>query len=265
MSKSRVYEAQSIIEFAKAEQKRLQPAAEFPLRDLDVIRQANASNMVRHLDNLGNIRRYQRKADEIATRMHGAGRLLDWGALYGQMTFLLRRRGIEAVPFDVEENRLERTLLRDTDVAYHYTSHLTRLPFTTGSFDAVLSSGTLEHVAYPDRSLMELVRVLRPGGHLFIYNLPNRLSWTEFLARRLGSGHERLYRPSEVISWLQRNGVAVVSHRAENVFPLTLSALRHRSLGLRFTPVLEEVDWRLANLQPLALVATNLTFIGVRQ
>jgi SAM-dependent methyltransferase len=52
------------------------------------------------------------------------------------------------------------------------------LPFADGSFDVVVSFQVLEHVADPVRCLAEAVRVLRPGGRLFM-DMPNHFSWTE--------------------------------------------------------------------------------------
>jgi SAM-dependent methyltransferase len=43
-----------------------------------------------------------------------------------------------------------------------------QIPVPEGSFDAVLSTQVLEHVAEPQRVLRELHRVLRPGGRLFM-------------------------------------------------------------------------------------------------
>jgi SAM-dependent methyltransferase len=48
-----------------------------------------------------------------------------------------------------------------------------RLPFDDGSFDGVTSSNVLEHARDPWGMLDELLRVLRPGGVLY-------LSWTNW-------------------------------------------------------------------------------------
>jgi 2-polyprenyl-3-methyl-5-hydroxy-6-metoxy-1,4-benzoquinol methylase len=53
-----------------------------------------------HLDQPVGIWNYIRIANEIAERVP-AGRLLDWGCGFGQMTYLLRRRGFEVTPYDV--------------------------------------------------------------------------------------------------------------------------------------------------------------------
>jgi SAM-dependent methyltransferase len=47
------------------------------------------------------------------------------------------------------------------------------LPFTTGSFDMVLSHEVLEHVQDDRAAVQEIVRVLRPGGRLVVF-CPNR-------------------------------------------------------------------------------------------
>lgn len=71
-----------------------------------------------------------------------------------------------------------------------------RLPFPTGSFDGVLSTSTLDHFDRPQeivRSLVELERVLRPGG-LLVLTLDNpgnplvraRNALPPALARRTG-------------------------------------------------------------------------------
>jgi len=45
------------------------------------------------------------------------------------------------------------------------------LPFPTRSFDMVIDFGTCYHVRTPERALMEIRRVLKPGG-LFVYETP---------------------------------------------------------------------------------------------
>jgi ubiquinone/menaquinone biosynthesis C-methylase UbiE len=43
-----------------------------------------------------------------------------------------------------------------------------RLPFATGSFEAVLSTYALEHFVFPRESLEEMWRVCRPGGRILL-------------------------------------------------------------------------------------------------
>jgi SAM-dependent methyltransferase len=50
------------------------------------------------------------------------------------------------------------------------------LPFGDASFDTVVSNSMMEHRFFPERTLDECVRVLRPGGK-FIVCLPNVAHW----------------------------------------------------------------------------------------
>jgi len=43
-----------------------------------------------------------------------------------------------------------------------------KLPLQRGSIDVVVFSRALHHFVHPDRTLAEVARVLRPGGHLFL-------------------------------------------------------------------------------------------------
>lgn len=45
------------------------------------------------------------------------------------------------------------------------------LPYANGDFDAVISNSIIHHIPEPIHSLREMVRVLRPGGKLFVRDL----------------------------------------------------------------------------------------------
>ena len=44
------------------------------------------------------------------------------------------------------------------------------MPFESDSFDVVISTEVLEHVPNPDAYLIEVKRVLKPGGIFFYYH-----------------------------------------------------------------------------------------------
>jgi 2-polyprenyl-6-hydroxyphenyl methylase/3-demethylubiquinone-9 3-methyltransferase len=58
---------------------------------------------------------------------------------------------------------------------------LERLPFASGSFDAVVAADVLEHLPDLPAAVAELARVLAPGGS-FVFDTVNRTSWSWFTA-----------------------------------------------------------------------------------
>jgi SAM-dependent methyltransferase len=170
--------------------------------------------------------------DAIAARLarDRAGRVLDWGCGYGQVTARLRAHGLDVVAFDYRPELREPTvapLEHAPDTEAHLSPDPVALPFADASFDSVLSCGVLEHVEDPDGSLDEVRRVLRPGGTFYVYKLPNRYSYVERAARLLGlyyhgeAAHDRVYTKTSAIGLLTRHGFRVREFRRANMLPLT--------------------------------------------
>ncbi|HEX8708088.1 MAG TPA: class I SAM-dependent methyltransferase [Pyrinomonadaceae bacterium] len=61
-----------------------------------------------------------------------------------------------------------------------------RLPFADGTFDAVYSNGVLHHTPDTARAVLELHRVLRPGGvaKVMLYHRGSLYYWTEIILHR---------------------------------------------------------------------------------
>src|SRR3954471_2798427 len=132
------------------------------------------------------MREYVAVADRIAADK--PGRVLDWGCGWGQVTVLLRERGVDVESYDYRpdaEAVKVISLERYPDVRATISAEPVKLPYEDNSFDAVLSLGVLEHVQDPDSSLDEIHRILRPGGRLYVFKLPNRTSYLEWIAKRL--------------------------------------------------------------------------------
>ncbi len=204
---------------------------------------------------------YESIADRIAAEW--VGPVLDWGCGWGQVTDMLRRRGVRVESFDYREDVQDQlvSLERFPDIVAHVSGEPVALPFPDDHFAAVLSSGVLEHVRYPEASLAELHRVLKPGGRLFIYKLPNRFSYLEAVARLIGSyyyhgrlPHDRLYTRTRVYDLLPRHAFRIDTFRRANVLPLTLdNAFVERHAGRIW-----RMNQRLARVPLVNLVATNL-------
>jgi len=118
---------------------------------------------------------YDRRWRVIDARRRDAGRILDMACGCG--TFLLyglnRGRdvfGIEPEPWKL---RYFRRKVELSGYPSHYLSRLVpavgeRLPFADASFDLVTTFQTLEHVSDVSSCISEMLRVLRPGGVLYL-------------------------------------------------------------------------------------------------
>jgi SAM-dependent methyltransferase len=121
--------------------------------------------------------------------------VLDWGCNHGPDSCLLRHRFGDELDLHACDFAPADAFGPFRDYARPKYTRLTdpiKLPYADGSFDAVVASGTLEHVAMDGESLKELYRVLRPDGILVVTYLPYEYSWSEWRLRsRNAPGHHR--------------------------------------------------------------------------
>ena len=194
-------------------------------------------------------------------------RVLDWGCGWGQVTMMMRERGLEVVPYeyrpDVETEGFQPLELRP-DIGVYISADPVKLPFASNSFDAVLSLGVLEHVSDPDGSLEELRRVLETGGRLYVYKLPNRYSYLEKLAKLLGLYYhgqfpdDTVYTKRSAAALLEAHGFEVERLRRTNLLPLTLQG----RLATRAAGPIWAVNRALARVPGLNVLATNVELIA---
>jgi ubiquinone/menaquinone biosynthesis C-methylase UbiE len=214
---------------------------------------------------------YEQIADRLAADR--PRRMLDWGCGAGQVTSLLRQRGLDVTAFDYRPGEVEGVVVKPLahypDVQAHISDDPVALPFEDRSFDAVLSCGVLEHVGDPDGSLEELKRVLAPGGTFYVYKLPNRTSYLEAIARaasRLGAPiyfhgkapDDRLYDERIARTLLERHGYRVRELRLTNMLPLTLPG----PVARRLAPVIWRLNAALARVPGLRRLATNVELVA---
>jgi SAM-dependent methyltransferase len=119
----------------------------------------------------GQTRRFEMIRRVVA--LDGA-RVLDIGCGVGAYTAEMASAGAEAYGTEVELERAREAAQRGHAVL---GSAAEALPFSDGSFDAVLLHEVLEHVADDRLAAREVTRVLRAGGRAVIF-VPNR--WWPF-------------------------------------------------------------------------------------
>ena len=91
-----------------------------------------------------------------------------------------------------------------------------QLPFDDDEFTAVLCSNSFHHYPDPLRAVREMARVLASDGRLVIGDACADLTTARIadaILRRIEPGHVRLYRLSELGSFLQRSGFSRVMLR----------------------------------------------------
>ena len=172
---------------------------------------------------------YLRKAGIVKNLKSRGDKLLDWGCGYGQMSYLLRNRGFEVVSYTIEsrEPSPSNFFLREQTIDVVYGEDPVWLPFEDESFDVVLSCGVLEHVEDESSSLLEIRRILRPGGLFVVLMLPNEWSYVEFMTRNVfkTSDHDRLYSIKKMCRLLSRFGFRAIRTWYSNTLPKNLTPL----------------------------------------
>jgi SAM-dependent methyltransferase len=134
--------------------------------------------------------------DQIDRLVGRDGRILDFGCGTGEMIAVARERGYDIVGCDKYDSLWARW--RDyasPEAPIHKLDDSGRIPFPDRHFDAVVSNQVFEHIKDLDGPLIEIHRVLKPGG-IFINCFPTREIWWEGhikapLAHRFFSHPER--------------------------------------------------------------------------
>lgn len=164
---------------------------------------------------------YVSKGQQIKQRLGVPATVLDWGAGFGQMTYILTRLGLQVTPYDVVQRQYN--LFEQSHTGLVFGTKEVVLPFVEHSFDGVLSCGVLEHVPNFSGSLREVFRVLKPGGVLFVYNLPYVMSPSEWYAARKGTSvHPILFTKRGITQLLLEAGFTLEYIGHDNGIPKRL-------------------------------------------
>lgn len=105
-------------------------------------------------------------------------RILDAGSGNGGVSIAFANHGAEVEGVEIESELVEiaRAEAAEKKSSARFTLYEgTTLPFPDQSFDAAVSVSVIEHVDNPLNYLSEILRVLKPGGTLYL-GFPNRLN-----------------------------------------------------------------------------------------
>jgi len=150
--------------------------------------------------------------------------LLDLGCGFGRHAYEAARRGADVVALDAGRDEVdgvaavfaamaEQGELDDVARVGTIQGDGLRLPFADATFDRVICSEVLEHLADDRAAMAELARVLRPGGTMAVtvprYG-PELVNWAlsdEYHA--VQGGHIRIYRRRQLLDRLRASGLEV--------------------------------------------------------
>jgi ubiquinone/menaquinone biosynthesis C-methylase UbiE len=236
---------------------------------MQLARQAGLNEMKTgaHLSSRISVLNYIRIADEIKATL-GSGRVLDWGCGAGQMSFLLRRRKLETQAYDIGDHAHSAASSVFRDITISINDDPVKIPYPDESFDAVLSCGVLEHVPDEKGSLGEIHRVLKPSGLFFVYNLPQRWSYKEFLIEKMRGGytHERKYHLNGTIHLLQDAGFDVSRTRRSGMLPQNMTPFpRWRQVYNRMARPFFMLDRALSAIPGLNLFGEALELVAIKK
>jgi SAM-dependent methyltransferase len=170
------------------------------------------------------------------------GRLLELGAGYYLMTFLLRRfrnYDLDLAQFWNIPGREYESILVDSQTSKrivlpfkHFNAEMEPFPYPDGRFDVLLNCEMIEHLlCNPVQMLVECHRVLKPGG-LLILTTPNVLRLSNLVGLVLGRNiydkywpatpygrHPREYSPDEIRRLFEEVGFRVIHLETRDVMP----------------------------------------------
>lgn len=163
-----------------------------------------------------------------------------------------------------------------TDVAFgptaQYVCDAHDLPFCDESFDMVVASAVLEHVADPQRCVAEFHRVLRPAGWVYAvtpFLQPVHMGAHDF-TRFTHLGHRRLFRRfDEVESGMALGPASALTYCLQefviSFFTRSIGRKAARLAALLITRPLKYLDLILQKKAGAIDAAAGVYFIGVKR
>ncbi len=195
-----------------------------------------------------------------------SARIIDWGGLYGHITMLLKTMGFRNVfNYLLHQTPHYPLFEKKWKIPTIWGQDPNHLSLESDSVDVFISSGVLEHVredgiGKEETILLEIHRVLRDRGLLFIWNLPARLGTSELLAMMTGKWHHSFrYWKKDILRLLRGADFEILFQDKHKFFPGGLMTL----LGKKMNPVaLMKLDNRLSRLFPFNLFARDFALVA---
>ncbi|MEW6036267.1 MAG: class I SAM-dependent methyltransferase [Candidatus Micrarchaeota archaeon] len=123
---------------------------------------------------------------------------------------------LTSTDYDAMQVAKARKLLEGSDVLV-MQADATALPFKEGSFDCVVESNALHHIAGYRKALSEAFRVLRSGGHFYIMDEGKGFMWPLTLLLPFDPFDAKFTKES-LMDDLGKAGFEIIKDRGKDVF-----------------------------------------------
>ena len=173
--------------------------------------EASASAWISDMGELGDYARQHVLDKPMLERIRGRGfkAALDVGCGEGRFCRLLKAEGIETTGVEPAPTLREAALSRDPTGRY-LDAWAEHLPLETETFDLVVSYLTLIDIDEIDAAIVEMARVLKPGGSLLIANLNSFSTAGDWQKHEDGTQYFMLDNYlTERAEWVSWHGVSV--------------------------------------------------------
>ncbi len=160
------------------------------------------------------VEHYLRKRTRFVVEHCPRGKGLDVGCGTGVLATRLAQAGYQMSGIDPSDGMLDVLRARMPEIEAVQASG-TEIPFEDDSFDLVLTVAVMHHIADPGdvrRTLIEMVRVARPGGRVLVWDHnPRNPYWGRLMAKvPQDTGEERLIPEEEVTGGLRAGGAEIL-------------------------------------------------------
>jgi len=183
-------------------------------------------------------------------------RALDVGCGGGLLSEALARKGATVTGIDLAPGMVEVARLHAAEegvgVDYRVAAAEDLATDLAQSFDVITCMEMLEHVPQPERMLVTLASLVRPGGSVFVSTLNRNLKsfllaivGAEYVLKLLPRGtheYDRLIRPAELARWARAAGLMPRAMAGIELNPYTETCRLTRDPSVNYLVHLERVQ-----------------------